>query len=103
MLNVWLHEDPCVGNSPHVQHVRVGPGFSVTAWFLSDISKMERQSYDTTERCLHGTAASMDILDGSGYSLDGPFTKPGIWFMGQFCVGRESVSIHPPLPLALMG
>lgn len=78
-------------------------GFSATAWFLSHISKMERQSYYTMESCLHGTAASMVRHNGPGYSLDRPVTKPGIWFMGQFRVGRDSVLIHLPLLLALMG
>lgn len=32
--------------------------FSATAWFLSHISRMERQSYCTMESCLHGAAAS---------------------------------------------
>lgn len=78
-------------------------GFSATAWFLSHISKMERQSYYTMESCLHGTAASMVRHSGPGYSLDRPVTKPGIRFMGQFCVGRDSVLIQLPLLLALMG
>lgn len=78
-------------------------GFSVMAWFLSHISKMKRQSYYTMESCLHGTAASMVRLNRPGYSLDRHVTKPGIWFMGQFRVGRESVLIHLPLLLALMG
>lgn len=78
-------------------------GFSATAWFLSHISKMERQSYYTMEGCLHGTAVSMVRLSGPAYSLDRPVTKPGIWFMGQFRVGRASVLIHLPLLLALMG
>lgn len=78
-------------------------GFSATAWFPSHISKMERQSYYTMESCLHGTAASMVRLNGPGYSLDRPVTKPGIWFMGQFRVGRDSVLIHLPLLVALMG
>lgn len=78
-------------------------GFSATAWFPSHISKMERQSYYTMESCLHGTAASMVRLNGPGYSLDWPVTKPGIWFMGQFRVGRDSVLIQLLLLLALMG
>ena len=55
------------------------------------------------ESCLHGAAASMVRLNGPGYSLDRPVTKPGVWFMGQFRVGRDSVLIHLPLLLALMG
>lgn len=66
-------------------------GFLATAWFLSHISKMERQSYYTMESCLHGTAASMVRPNDPGYSLDQPVTKPGIWFMGQFRVGRFSL------------
>ena len=78
-------------------------GFSATAWFLSHITKMERQSYYTTESCLHGTAASMVRHNGPGYSLDRHVTKPGIWFMGQFRAERDSALIHLPLPQALMG
>lgn len=77
--------------------------FSATAWFLSHISRMERQSYYTTESCLHGTAASMVRLNGPGYSLDRPVAKPGIWFMGRCRAGRDSVLIHLPLLLPLMG
>ncbi len=55
------------------------------------------------ESCLHGTAALMVRLNRPGYSLDWHVTKPGIWFMGQFRVGRDSVLIHLPLLLALMG
>lgn len=54
------------------------------------------------ESCLHSTAASMVRLHGPGYSLDRPVTKAGIWFMGQFCVGRDSDLIHLPLLVALM-
>lgn len=77
--------------------------FSEAAWFFSHISKMQRQSYYTTESCLNGTAASMVRLDRPGYSLDRHVTKPGIWFMGQFRVGRNLALIHLPLPEALMG
>lgn len=77
-------------------------GFSATAWILSHISRMERQSYYTTENGLKGAAASMVRHNGPGYSLDWSVTKPGIWFMGQFRVGRASVLIHLPLLLALM-
>lgn len=74
--------------------------FSATAWFLSHISELERQSYYTTKSCLHGTAAPMVRHDEPGYSLQRHVTKPGLWFMGQFRVGRESALIHLPLPQA---
>lgn len=103
-INVRLSKAACVWGIPLVFNMCVWvPGFSATAWFLSHISRMERQSYYTIESCLHGTAASMVGLNGPGYSLDRPVTKPGMWFMGQFRAGRASVLIHPPLLLALMG
>jgi len=92
------------GNSPSCSTCACGSrGFSATAWFLSHISRMERQSYYTMESGLHGTAASVFRLGGPGYSLDRPVAKPGVWFMGQFRMGRDSVLIHLPLLLALMG
>lgn len=100
-INVW--KLLVCGNSPHVQHVRVGPGFFSNSLALPHISKMERQSYYTMESCLHGTAAAMVRRNGPGYSLDRHVTKAGIWFMGQFRVGRDSALIPLPLPQALMG
>lgn len=55
------------------------------------------------ESCLHGAAASMVGHSGQGYSLDRHVTKPGLWFMGQFCVGSDAASTPLPLPWALMG
>lgn len=102
-INVWLSEAACVWGIPLVFNMCMWvQGFSETAWFLSHISRMERQSYYTMESCLHSTAASMVRLNGPGYSLDRPVTKPGMWFMGQFRAGRDPVLIHLPLLLALM-
>lgn len=102
-INVWLSEAACVWGIPLVFNMCVWvEGFSATAWFLSHISRMERQSYYTMESCLHGAAASMVRLHGRGYSLDWPVTKPGMWFMGQFRARRDSVLIHLPLLVALM-
>lgn len=59
-IKVWRSGAVCVWGIPLVFNICVWvPGFSATAWFLSHISEMERQSYCTIESCLHGTAASI--------------------------------------------